>query len=156
MKTLKTASKLSAILLLMCAFFFSANAFAQDAKVIKIEGHDNMKFSKENITASPGQKITVELTTVSTFPEAAMAHNFVLLKKSADAKAFAMASAKYRDNQFIDPDKQDQVIAYTAMASGGQTVKVTFNAPKEPGQYTFVCTFPGHFLAGMKGTLTVK
>lgn len=156
MKTLKIVSKLSAVLLLMCTFFFSANAFAQDAKVIKIEGHDSMKFSKEKITATPGQEITIELTTVSKFPEAAMAHNFVLLKRSTDAKAFAMASAKFRDNEFIDPDKEDEVIAHTAMASGGETVTVTFIAPKEPGQYTYVCTFPGHFVAGMKGTFTVK
>lgn len=156
MKILKTTSRLSAILLLMCAFFFSANAFAQDAKVIKMEGHDNMKFNKEKITASPGQKITIELTTVSKFPAMAMSHNFVLMKQSADDKAFAMASAKYKDDQYIDPSKKDQVIAHTDMASGGQTVKVTFNAPKKPGQYVYLCTFPGHYISGMKGILTVK
>jgi uncharacterized cupredoxin-like copper-binding protein len=33
---------------------------------------------------------------------------------------------------------------------------VTFTVPKKPGVYTFICTFPGHFAGGMKGTLTVK
>lgn len=156
MKTFKTASKLSALFLLMCTFLLSTNTFAQDVKVIKMEGHDNMRFSKEKITASPGQKITVELTIITKFPAAAMSHNFVLMKQSADEKAFAMSSAKYKTNQYIDPNKKDQVIAHTDMGSAGQTVKVTFIAPKKPGEYTYLCTFPGHYISGMKGTLTVK
>lgn len=156
MKTLKKTSTLTAVLLVMCTFFLSANAFAQSAKVIKMEGHDTMKFSKEKITASPGQKITVKLTTVSKLPPAAMSHNFALLKQSTDAKAFSMSSAKYNDNEYIDPDKENEVIAHTGMASGGETVEVTFTAPKKAGDYTYVCTFPGHYISGMKGTLTVK
>ena len=31
----------------------------------------------------------------------------------------------------------------------------TFTAPAA-GNYIFLCTFPGHYVAGMKGTLTVK
>ncbi|HEU5090712.1 MAG TPA: plastocyanin/azurin family copper-binding protein, partial [Roseiflexaceae bacterium] len=33
--------------------------------------------------------------------------------------------------------------------------EVTFKAPA-PGTYTFLCTYPGHYAAGMKGTLTVE
>ncbi|HUO64394.1 MAG TPA: plastocyanin/azurin family copper-binding protein [Terriglobales bacterium] len=33
---------------------------------------------------------------------------------------------------------------------------MTFEAPMEPGEYTFVCSFPGHFALGMKGQLIVK
>jgi len=28
--------------------------------------------------------------------------------------------------------------------------------PAAPGSYPYVCTFPGHFVAGMKGNLVVK
>ena len=48
------------------------------------------------------------------------------------------------------------MLANTTLAGNGETVEVTFTAPKAPGVYTYICTFPGHFLAGMKGTLTVK
>jgi uncharacterized cupredoxin-like copper-binding protein len=34
-------------------------------------------------------------------------------------------------------------------------VSFTFQTPG-PGTYTFLCTFPGHFQAGMKGELTVQ
>jgi azurin len=155
MKTLKNISKLT-FTLFAALLFASTQAFAQDAKVIEMEGTNTLKFSKTEITASPGQKITVKLTTVSKLPAQAMAHNFVLLKQSADATTVAQTSAKYADNKYIAPEMEDQIIAYTGMAGGGETVEVTFTAPDEPGIYTYVCTFPGHFLAGMKGTLTVE
>jgi plastocyanin len=32
----------------------------------------------------------------------------------------------------------------------------SFKADLKPGTYTYLCEVPGHFAAGMKGTLTVK
>ncbi len=33
--------------------------------------------------------------------------------------------------------------------------KTAFTAPKEPGEYPYVCTFPGHWRL-MKGVMTVE
>lgn len=156
MKLTKFSPRLLGVLMLLSTFFLSANAFAQEAKVIELKGLNSMRYDKTEITAKPGQKITIRLTTESDFEPTAMAHNFVLLKQTADVKALVRESIKYSDNDYIDPAFKDQIIAHTAMASGGQTVEVTFTAPEKPSKYMFVCTFPGHFLAGMKGTLTVK
>lgn len=156
METLNITSKLSTVFVLLCAFFFTTNTFAQKAKVIELKGLNSMEYDKTEITAKPGQKITIRLTTVSDFKPSAMAHNFVLLKQTADVKALVRASIKYSDNDYISPDFTDQIIAHTGMASGGETVEVTFTAPENPSKYMFICTFPGHFLSGMKGTLTVK
>ena len=41
------------------------------------------------------------------------------------------------------------------LVNGGESGSASFAAPPA-GTYTFLCTFPGHFVAGMKGTLTVK
>lgn len=153
MLNLKSIKKLPILFIMVCAFFFSANTFAQ--RVIEIKGVDQMKFSVESITAKPGEKLTVKLYVDTKLPPAAMSHNFVLLKKGVDLRAYAMASAKHKDNDYLDPSKQDQVIAATKMGTGGQTVEVTFDAPTEPGDYEYVCTFPGHFMK-MKGILTVK
>ena len=155
MKTLRNISKLT-LALFVTLLFASHQGYAQDAKVIEMEGTNQLRFTVENIEAAPGQKITVKLTTVSKLPASAMAHNFALLKQSADVTAVAQASAKYADNEYIAPEMEDQIIAYTDMAGGGETVEVTFTAPEKPGKYTYVCTFPGHYLGGMKGTLTVK
>ena len=48
------------------------------------------------------------------------------------------------------------MLAATRLIGNGETAEVTFTVPKKPGVYTFICTFPGHFAGGMKGTLTVK
>ena len=51
---------------------------------------------------------------------------------------------------------KDQVLAASAMAGPGETVEVTFKVPTAPGTYPYLCTFPGHFAAGMRGTIVVK
>jgi len=156
MKTIRITPKWTSVILMACAFFMSTGLFAQDAKVIELKGLNSMRYDKTDITAKPGQKITIRLTTVSDFPKTAMSHNWVLLKQTADVKALISSSIKYSDNDYIDPHFKDQIIAHTAMAAGGQTVEVTFTAPERPSKYMYICTFPGHFLAGMKGTLTVE
>ncbi len=110
----------------------------------------------ESIEASPGEEIRIELTTVSNLPPTAMSHNFALLIMDADADAFARASITARDNEYIATDFEDQVIVHTAMLGADETDSITFNAPEEPGEYTFLCTFPGHYAGGMVGTLIVE
>ena len=48
------------------------------------------------------------------------------------------------------------MIANTALAGNGETVEVVFKVPAAAGSYPFLCTFPGHFVVGMKGNLVVK
>jgi len=86
----------------------------------------------------------------------AMGHNFVLLKKTANPKAFVDKSSTARDTEFIAPAAKVDVIASTRLVGPGETAEAVFAAPKESGVYTYVCSFPGHFAMGMKGTLTVK
>jgi azurin len=47
-------------------------------------------------------------------------------------------------------------LAATQLAGNGETVEVSFDAPKTAGRYDFVCSFPGHYLAGMRGVLVVN
>ncbi len=154
MLNFKKISKPATVFLMLFAFMCSANTFAQ--RVIKISTTDQMRFTVDHITAKPGEKITIELVSSSHLPAVAMAHNFVLLKQGVDAKAFVMAGVRHKDNEYIDPAKASSVIAKTALASGSQTVKVTFTVPQKTGSYEYVCTFPGHYISGMKGTLIVK
>lgn len=110
----------------------------------------------ESISAEPGEEIRIRLTTESDLPASAMAHNFLLLTMEADVTAFANAASRARDNDYVPSDMEDQVIAQTGLAGGGETVEVTFNAPEEPGDYEYICSFPGHYAGGMKGILTVE
>jgi azurin len=129
---------------------------AAAAREIKLEGNDKMQYSITKIEAKPGETLTVSVSTTSSMAKAEMAHNFVLLAKGANVDAFVMAAAMARKTQHIPAAKKADMLAYTALAGAGETVKVTFDAPKEPGEYTFICSFPGHYAAGMKGVLVVK
>ncbi|MES1925999.1 plastocyanin/azurin family copper-binding protein [Salinisphaera sp. T31B1] len=143
-------------LVFMLFAVLSASAFAVQAKTVEIEGKNSLRFSEEAISAKPGEEITIKLTNNSKLPAAAMAHNWVLLKADADAQKIDEAAAKAKSNDYIPSDMSDQIIAHTGLVGGGESDTVTFKAPTEPGEYTYICTFPGHFAAGMKGTLTVK
>lgn len=155
----------------------STESMAEDdgVRTINLIGTDDMKFViesevegvvtagpsgqnllVESIEAAPGEEIRINLTTVSNLPPTAMSHNFALLVMDADADAFARASITARDNEYIAADFEDQVIVHTAMLGADETDSITFNAPEEPGEYTFLCTFPGHYAGGMVGTLIVE
>jgi azurin len=129
---------------------------AAGARTIEIVGTDDMKFSVTTIDAKPGETLRVRLTAKGALPKIAMAHNFVLLKLGAKQIDFANAAAMARETDFIPPAMKDQVLAATTIAGAGETVEITFKVPAAPGSYPYLCTFPGHFAAGMRGTLVVK
>lgn len=144
---------------LILASAVAASSFVQaqaKPRTVEIEGTEAMKFSVTTIEAKPGEQIRVVLKAVGTMPKMAMSHNFVLLAAAANAMEFANKSVMSAATGYIAPELKSQVLASTAMAGGGETVEVTFKAPAKAGSYTFLCSFPGHFAAGMRGTLVVK
>ncbi len=132
-------------------------AMGQGAEVSTIEltVGDNMRFSPSIIQAHPGQRVRLVLRGVGKV--AALAHNVVLLKKSTAPKAFLdKVSKATEETGSIPPAMNDQAIVASALVKPGESAEVTFVAPADPGEYTFVCSFPGHFGLGMKGQLIVK
>lgn len=121
---------------------------------VEITGNDQMKFSKEEIRVKAGQTVELTLKHVGELPVASMGHNWVLLKEGADMEAFAMDAIQAKDNDYIPPAREDDVIAHTKMLGGGETDTITFEAPAK-GTYVFLCTFPGHYMA-MNGKFIVE
>lgn len=115
-----------------------------------------MKFNVTTIEAKPGEQLKVVLKNVGTLPKEAMGHNWVLLKKGSDAAAFAAAAMPAKATEYIPENLKDQVVAHTKLIGPKQEDAVTFTVPSEAGDYPFLCSFPAHFMIGMKGTLTVK
>jgi azurin len=126
------------------------------ARTVELTAADNMKYDTPEITAKPGETLHIVLKNVGTMPKMAMAHNFVLLKAGIDPVEFNKAAFNARETDFIPPTMKDAVIAHTGLTGPGETADVTFKVPTKAGTYTFVCSFPGHFALGMRGTLTVK
>lgn len=120
------------------------------AKVITIKAVAGLNYDKTHITVQPGEKITIKLVNTTSMP-----HNYVQLSAEADASAVARAALSAGGNEYIPKDKADVILGHTSMIQHGQTDTVTFTAPKKPGDYPYICTFPGHYVSGMKGVLTV-
>lgn len=125
------------------------------AKTVTIEAQDTLRFSVEHIVVSPGEEVTVTLVNNTSLPAMAMSHNYVQLTADANPKAFDHAALTAKANDYIPKDKAAMIIAHTQLVSGGESDTVTFTAPEQPGDYPYICSFPGHFAAGMRGTLTV-
>lgn len=145
--------KITIILLtLLCSILHLSG----QTRSIYLEGYDHMRYSKDKITVSPGTAIELTFKTVSDIPKSQMAHNWVLLKKDTDVEVFVNLSVQSEENEYLAPGLSEKIIAHTAMLGGGEQETISFQAPSEPGRYTYVCTFPGHYIAGMKGTLIVQ
>jgi azurin len=134
----------------------AAKAAAGGARTIEITASETMKYDVTEITAKPGEKLHVVLKAVGSMPKIAMGHNFVLLKTGTAPMDVSNAAFNARETDFVPASMKDKILASTKLAGGGETVDVTFTAPARPGKYDYLCTFPGHFAAGMKGVLTVK
>ena len=129
---------------------------ASTGRLVEITGGDDMKYNVTSIPAKPGETLRIRLVSKGTLPKIAMAHNVVVLKAGAKQIDFVNAASQARTTDFIPPDMKDQVLAATGLAGPGETVEVTFKVPAAAGSYPYVCTFPGHFAAGMRGTIVVK
>jgi azurin len=140
------------------ALFFCLLALVSaraDEEKVEIHANDQMRYDVTSIQAAPGQKVTVTLVNVGALPKTAMAHNFVLLKAGSDVTAFAAAAMTHPETGYIPPNLKNEIIAATKMLGPGESDTVTFTAPAA-GVYDYICSFPGHAMAGMRGLLTVK
>jgi putative membrane-bound dehydrogenase-like protein len=112
---------------------------------------EKMKYDVKTLEVAAGKKTRI----IFANPDA-MPHNLVIVKPGTanDVAAAAVAlGAKGFEKKFIP--ESDDVIAYSDLIERGETDVLEFTAPSKPGDYVFVCTFPGHALL-MRGTLKVR
>lgn len=113
---------------------------------------DVMKFDKEMLTAKAGTTIKLVLQN----PDF-MQHNFVLIQPDATEKVGAAADelAKIGDGSKLAYVPQlPEVLAATPLVNPGGSYTLTIKLPDLPGDYPYLCTFPGHWRI-MKGILRV-
>jgi len=112
-----------------------------------------MKFSQTTITARAGQR--VELTFSNTDD---LQHNLVIFKRGSIAtyekELFgSMNDANAQARGFV-PDSPNILIA-SRLLNARESAVLAFDAPTEPGEYPFVCSFPGHWMM-MRGVLRIE
>jgi azurin len=149
MKTI--TSLLTAITLL-----FGVTCLGAETKRVSISGYDTMKYSITTIEVSPGQPVIVELKNEGSLPKDAMGHNWILLKAGVDPMAYAAAAANAKAENYQPKSQASKVLAAIPLLGPKEKGVTSFTAPTVAGTYHFVCSFPAHAQAGMKGTLVVK
>ncbi|MCD8482597.1 MAG: plastocyanin/azurin family copper-binding protein [Verrucomicrobia bacterium] len=131
------------------------NAMADTVSLITITSNDAMRFSPNRFYVKAGDTITLTLHNIGSMPKETMGHNLVILQRGVAINAFAAASLGHPDKHYVAPEFAHRVVAWTEVIGPGEKVTVTFLAPIEPGEYEFVCSFPGHTPVGMKGRMVV-
>ncbi len=129
---------------------------AQTPRLVVVTAGDDMKFSVTKITARPGEVLKIRLTAIGTAPKAVMAHNLVVLRPGSSQIAFVEAAAQAKATDYIPPALKAQVLASTILIANGENAEVEVRLPKRAGTYPFLCSFPGHFANGARGTIEVK
>lgn len=113
---------------------------------------DKFAFDKTTLTAPVGQQVRLTFKNVSTN----MHHNWVLVAGGQEiADQVNQASTAAGPSQNYLPADQSLILAHTKLTMPGESDTVTFTTPAQAGEYSYLCTFPGHYLAGMKGILVI-
>ena len=158
----KTLSQSLTIFALGCssALLFSLTGCSKapelPPKIVEITADDKMKYSIKEFEVDHRQKVTVTLKNIGTSPKASMGHNFVALNKGVNWNKFVEDASMDAAHDYVPPAMAKDVIAHTKTLGPDESDSVTFTAPFVPGNYDFVCSFPGHATQGMKGVMIVK
>lgn len=112
-----------------------------------------MIFDKETLTVPAGKAVSLIFVN-----DDQMAHNIVIGKPGSLEKIGLAA-----DEMSVLPDAYDkhfvpdisEVLHATPLVNAGETYQLDFVAPGEPGEYPYICTFPGHWRI-MRGVLIVN
>ncbi len=86
-----------------------------------------------------------------------MQHNVVLIRPGqidvVGAQVEAMAKVPNAEERSYLPPTPD-ILFWMKLVETNQTGTLTFYAPAQPGDYPYLCTFPGHWQT-MRGVLHV-
>ena len=87
-----------------------------------------------------------------------MPHNVVIFKRGSMAlyepELFGSMNEPFAQLRGFVPDSPNVLVA-TRLLNARESTVLAFDAPAEPGEYPFVCSFPGHWVT-MRGVLRVE
>lgn len=114
--------------------------------------HEQMFYDKTLLVVEAGKPVLLIFENTDT-----MQHNWVLVAPGA-LEEIGMAGERMTPT----PDKQGRlyvpdspkVLQATRTLNPGETARLNFTAPGQPGKYPYVCTYPGHWQR-MRGELLV-
>jgi plastocyanin len=108
-----------------------------DTTIVVRASSSTLEFDPPTIAARAGARVRLRFVNAGTLP-----HNLVVVKDEDDIDALAEAASKV-GGDYVPLSQKDKMIAYTTLASPGQTVELIFVVPPA-GVYTYVCLLSGH------------
>jgi putative heme-binding domain-containing protein len=111
-----------------------------------------MIYDKERIIVEAGRPVELRLSNADKMP-----HNLVLVQPGSleEVGLLAEATAQTPDvmqSQYVP--KSDKILLASNLLQPEDSQAISFEAPKTPGVYPYVCTYPGHWRR-MYGALVV-
>lgn len=141
---------------ILAALLFTQYVAANDKCKISIEANDAMAFSTKSFEVSKScTSFEITLTHVGKMTKQVMGHNLVITSTADFSSVAIKGMSAGIDNNYVTPN-DERVIANTIVIGGGESTSIKFPTGKfEKGtDYTFFCSFPGHY-AIMKGKISV-
>lgn len=109
-----------------------------------------LKFNTSAITVRAGTKIKLTFKNSDD-----MLHNVVITAPgAADEVGSAALKMGLKGERLSYVPAMPKVLFHTLILQPGQSDTIYFTAPSKPGDYPYVCTYPGHYLV-MRGILKV-
>jgi len=102
-----------------------------------------LKYDKKLLTVKAGQRVIINFSNPDN-----MQHNLVIIQKGSLQKVGAAADAMLQDPKAAAKNyvpRMPEVLYFTRLLNVDEEVTLQFTAPSQPGDYPFVCTFPGHW-----------
>ena len=107
-----------------------------------------LKYNLNNFSVKAGSKVKITFLNPDVIP-----HNLLIGEPGSRAEIGNQAIAMGADAVKKAP-KNSKILHGTKMLEAGQKETLEFTAPSKPGDYEFICTFPGHW-AVMNGIMKV-
>lgn len=120
-------------------------------KSITLSTLPGLKYDQSMLTVKAGSKVKLTFTNNDDMP-----HNVVFVNPGAAdeiGKAAIALGLKGPEMQYVP--NSAKVLHHTKLIQPGSAETIYFKAPSQPGDYMYVCTFPGHY-QNMRGVLRVQ
>ena len=126
-----------------------------DTVVSAINAITGLQFDRVRFQGPAGAPVKIDFR--NTDPQDDMPHNLVVTAPGGAEKVGRAADGMAADadayaRNFV-PDVPEVLFA-TPLVSPAERVTLSFQAPESPGDYPFICSFPGHWIT-MKGVMRV-
>ena len=120
-----------------------------DTTVVEIAAVPHqLQYNMKEFSVKAGTKVKLTFHNPDLIP-----HNLLICQPGSKAEIGAQAIQMGPDAVKLAP-KNDKILFGTKMIDGGTSETLEFTAPNSPGNYDYVCTFPGHWTV-MNGVMKV-